>query len=385
MHKVLLLILSLAIIPAYGIDDTTAISLKFRVNSTVLEHGVQHNAVMMNRIDSIASARRVDSITITAYASPEGPEEHNETLAEQRAKVAYQYVKDRFPAAVISLQPEGENWSGLIRAVTNDTVIPDRQRVLDILTEPVGHRTIKEVIRRFAGTPTYNYIVNSVLPQLREACITFHYTRIDTLILKSKALPAITVEPLVLARAEIPVARYLAVPRSEHKRFAIKTNLIYLAALMINVEGEYYFSPKFSLNLEWQYAWWDNSQQHRYYRIATVSPEFRYWFHRKSMDQGHFGGVYVAAGIYEFMRNERLGIQGEFFVAAGLSYGYMMPLSRALNLEFSLGVGYMMTEFRQYHYDAGCYVYDLTKRNSYFGLTKAKVSLVFPLGRGRTR
>lgn len=385
MHKIPLLMLSLAIIPAYGIGDTTAISLKFRLNSAVLERGVQHNAVMMDRIDSIAAVRRVDSIIITAYASPEGPEQHNETLAEQRGRTVYQYIKQRFPTAEINPRPEGENWNGLIRAIANDTVIPDRQRVLDILTEPLDHRTIKGVIRRFADTPTYDYVISNILPQLREARITFHYTRVDTLIVESGALPETAIEPLMVARADIPMARYSAEPRSEVRRFAIKTNLLYLAALMINVEGEYYFSPKFSLNLEWQYAWWKNSQQHRYYRIATASPEFRYWFHRKSMDQGHFGGVYVAAGIYEFMRNAQHGIQGEFFVAAGLSYGYMMPVSRALNLEFSLGVGYMMTEFRQYHYDAGCYVYDLTKRSSYLGLTKAKVSLVFPLGRGRTK
>lgn len=142
---------------------------------------------------------------------------------------------------------------------------------------------------------------------------------------------------------------------------------------------------KLSLNLEGQYAWWQNSQKHKYYRIATLGSELRYWFHRKSMDQGHFAGVYTTAGTYEFMRKEQQGVQGKFFVASGISYGYMFPLSRMLNLELSIGIGYLMTEFRQYHYDEGCYVYDMTKRSSYMGVTKAKVSLAFPLGRGRSK
>lgn len=174
-------------------------------------------------------------------------------------------------------------------------------------------------------------------------------------------------------------------PHTTNRRVALKTNLLYLAALTINIEGEYCFNPKLSLNLEGQYAWWQNSQKHKCYRIASISPELRYWFHRKSMNQGHFAGVYVAAGTYEFMRKEQRGIQGKYFVSSGLSYGYMFPLSRRLNLELSIGFGYLTTEFRQYHYDDGCYVYDMTKRSNYIGVTKAKVSLVFPLGRGQMK
>lgn len=168
-------------------------------------------------------------------------------------------------------------------------------------------------------------------------------------------------------------------------RFALKTNLLYWAALAINAEAEYYLKRRLSLNVDWQYAWWSRKSRHKYYRLAAVSPELRYWFASRDNFRGHFGGFYVGTGLYEFMARPTHGIQGEFFIAGGLTYGYMFPLGKRLRMELSLGVGYMMTEYRQYHWDRGCYVYEKTQRYSYFGPTKAKVSLVWPLNRFRRK
>lgn len=162
-------------------------------------------------------------------------------------------------------------------------------------------------------------------------------------------------------------------------RFALKTNLLYLTALCLNVEGEYYFANRWSVNLEYQYAWWSNKTKHKYYRLAAVSPEVRYWFSSKRNFTGHFAGIYVGAGIYEFMAKPTNGIQGEFFIAGGVSYGYAFPVTKHMNIELSVGVGYMMTDYRKYFHHVDCYVYSETKKFTYFGPTKAKVSLVFPL------
>lgn len=162
-------------------------------------------------------------------------------------------------------------------------------------------------------------------------------------------------------------------------RFAFKVNLLYLSALLLNAEAEYYLKGRWSLNLDLQYAWWSKRSKHKYYRIAAISPEIRYWFASCERFRGQFGGFYLGTGLYEFMFKPTHGIQGEFFIAGGLTYGYAFSLSEHLRMELSLGVGYMMTEYRQYHWDRGCYVYDKTQRYSYFGPTKAKVSLIWPL------
>lgn len=205
------------------------------------------------------------------------------------------------------------------------------------------------------------------------------------------AIPAIPATPVKSRKSETFVIsrlpefinpRIFSQPaKADFPRFALKTNLLYWTALAINVEAEYYLKRHLSLNLDWQYAWWSRKSKHKYYRIAAISPELRYWFASKENFRGHFGGFYVGTGLYEFMARPTHGIQGEFFIAGGLTYGYMFPIGKRLRMELSLGVGYMMTEYRQYHWDRGCYVYEKTQRYSYFGPTKAKVSLVWPLNR----
>lgn len=199
------------------------------------------------------------------------------------------------------------------------------------------------------------------------------------ILLGTPAFPFIPSAPAISRLPEFADSRIRKSDRDSVPRFALKTNLLYAAALMINAEAEYYLRKRLSLNIDWQYAWWSKRSKHKYYRLAAVSPELRYWFASKENFRGHFGGFYLGTGLYEFMFKPTRGIQGEFFIAGGLTYGYMFPIGRRMRMELSLGVGYMMTEYRRYHWDRGCYVYEKTQRYSYFGPTKAKVSLVFPL------
>lgn len=178
----------------------------------------------------------------------------------------------------------------------------------------------------------------------------------------------------------------LASPSVEEKmfsRFAIKTNLLYDAILMPSLEVEYRINDKWSVNLEGSIAWWSNNKKHKYYQIAMVSPEVRYWFKTKEPWHGHYAGFYLGGGLYD-LENGGRGYQGEFYVASGLSYGYMFPLNKHLSMEVGVGIGYMMTEYKKYLPSDGCYVYQKTERSHYFGPTKLKLSLVWQLG-GKTK
>lgn len=154
--------------------------------------------------------------------------------------------------------------------------------------------------------------------------------------------------------------------------------MLYLAALMLNAEGEYYIGNNFSANLESQFAWWSISNKHYYYRIFTLSPEIRYWIKPKEKLTGHFIGVFGGIGLYDLMAGPPSGIQGEL-IAYGATYGFCFPLTKKLRMEVAVSGGAMNTEYETYYPDEGCYVYDMTKRKTYFGITKIKVSLVLPL------
>lgn len=161
-------------------------------------------------------------------------------------------------------------------------------------------------------------------------------------------------------------------------RFQLKTNLLYLAALMLNLEGEYYIGKSFSVNMESQFAWWSIPKKHDYYRIFTLSPEIRYWIKARRPLQGHFIGAFGGIGLYDLMAGPPRGLQGEL-IAYGLTYGFCFRLTKRLNMEIAVSAGYASTTYDQYYPDEGCYVYEMTKRKTYIGPTKLKVSLVWPL------
>ncbi|MBR2378240.1 MAG: DUF3575 domain-containing protein, partial [Bacteroidaceae bacterium] len=71
------------------------------------------------------------------------------------------------------------------------------------------------------------------------------------------------------------------------------------------------------------------------------------------------------------------------FWSVGLSYGYAMPISRYLNLEFSISGGYANIPYQHYipTEDWMHLIRDDKKAGTlhYLGLTKLQISLVFPI------
>ena len=69
--------------------------------------------------------------------------------------------------------------------------------------------------------------------------------------------------------------------------------------------------------------------------------------------------------------------------AAGFSYGYAHKLSRHLHLEFNIGIGLLRTDYRHYHARNNYQTLQWQENGRYtwFGPTKAKVSLIWLLAR----
>lgn len=165
----------------------------------------------------------------------------------------------------------------------------------------------------------------------------------------------------------------------DHDRFLLKTNLPYYVLLAPNIEAEYRLSLRWSLHADFSVAWWKNTRRHQYYQLMQLSPEARFWFSPKRGWHGHYIGVFVGAGHYDLSAGED-GYKGEFTMT-GLSYGYMFPISKQFSIEAGIGMGYMATEYEEYLPIEGHYVYQQKSRTSYIGPLKAKLSLVWHVGR----
>ena len=165
----------------------------------------------------------------------------------------------------------------------------------------------------------------------------------------------------------------------ERSAFSLKTNLLYDAALSPSIEAEYKFASHWSVNAEYSIAWWSSKPDHKYYQLMQFSPEVRFWFNPDRKCRGHYFGAFAGAGLYD-LENGADGYQGEFAMA-GLSYGYMFPIGKALSLEAGLGFGWLATEYDEYAPYQGHYVFARRIRTSYIGPVKAKFALVWHLGK----
>lgn len=170
---------------------------------------------------------------------------------------------------------------------------------------------------------------------------------------------------------------------------ALKTNLLFDIALTPNVEVELPLrNQHWSVMAECWFPWYVWHHNSRAYQLLYVGGEGRYWLgdrYRQEQLTGHFIGVFAGGGKYDFEWNSK-GYQGEFYLMAGISYGYARRIGKRLHVEFNVGVGYLQTEYRRYTgvEDDRYLVWQNDGRYSWFGPTKAKVSLVWllPLKKG---
>lgn len=176
---------------------------------------------------------------------------------------------------------------------------------------------------------------------------------------------------------------------------AVKSNLLYDALSLVNYSIEVPLGERYSMLLYHQFPWWRWGKANNQYclRFLSLGGEVRWWFSPKpkpaterriARDRlvGHFFGVYSESGRWDFQRRRDICHQGEFW-SVGLSYGYAMPIGRRLNLELSLSAGYASIPYRGYTPSEDFQILwkddDKVGRWSYFGLTKAQVSLVVPI------
>ena len=169
---------------------------------------------------------------------------------------------------------------------------------------------------------------------------------------------------------------------------ALKTNLLFDAALMPNVEIEVPVGKRWSVNGEYAFPWWQFDRGKYCMQVLMGGLEGLYWLgSRKSREDrevltGHFLGLYAGGGKYDLQWGEK-GYQGEFFIAAGVSYGWATRIARHLHLEFNIGIGLLRTDSRHYHArdNYQTLLWQENGKYTWFGPTKAKISLVWLLNR----
>ncbi len=194
-----------------------------------------------------------------------------------------------------------------------------------------------------------------------------------------RAVPALSAESRPLFERSLEAVK---------THVAVKTNLLYWAALVPNVGAEVSIDRRFSVSASWMYAWWSKDVSHRYYRMYGGDLEGRFYPFVKDDGpslSGHHFGVYAAMYTYDIEFGGKGELAPRWSWSAGIGYGYTLPISRHLDLDFALQAGYLGGRYYKYRPIDNHYVWQGTHRRNYLGPTKLEVSLKWYLDASNIR
>ena len=345
----------------------------------------------------------IDTLTIYAYASPEGPYSHNVWLSRKRAETTRDYIlaHSAQPPREIRVIEREENWPGLRQSVRQSYRRDNRDDVLRILSEDIDDKTRKQALKALDGGKTYRYLIDTLMGPLRNSSFTIRWAKDGPVESDIQMTASLLPEPAsVLPKpAPLPLPEP---PLPEEKEWAkktiiaLKTNALYDAVTAFNYSVEVPIGSRFSIAWQHYFPWWHTKKDLKYcLQYLTLGGEFRWWVAPSPLPEtdkrmlrdvltGHFLGVYGFWGKTDIQWQRSIGMyQCANVFSVGLTYGYSMPLSRHWNVEFSISAGYARIPYQHYIPSDDWQLLWRDPENTgvlhYFGPTNVAISFVRPI------
>lgn len=396
----------------FGQESRKEVSVGFRVGYAVLDTGYADNgtrlADLVHYLERVMTDDQLELVEVSfcGSASPEGSFAANRSLAERRRMALERYVRERvlLPDSIVTYPNEGFiAWNRLAELVEQSDM-PYKEEAVDVLRnvpeftyndKGVLVDSRKKHLMELRWGRTWNYMYSHFFSDLRNASMVLVTVR-------PKPMEPVAEVPEEKVPAEVPavvqpVDSVAQLPVEEKKPFymAVKSNLLYDVLAVPNVGVEFYLGDNWSVVGQWMYGWWSKNSSHRYWRIYGGDLAIRKWFGKEAEEKpltGHHLGIYGQAFTYDFEWHGKGYMGGrpggtlwdKLNYAAGVEYGYSLPIARRLNLDFTIGLGYWGGQYYEYIPLDGHYVWQATKNRHWFGPTKAEVSLMWLLGRGNS-
>jgi hypothetical protein len=360
-------------------------------------------------IDSIKTNTKaqIKSIRIIGYASPEGNEEQNAKLAKERAQNIADFIKGIAPemANKMTVTSEGSDWNSVLDNIAASN-LAGKEKILDIIkNEPVtsiinGHTRYirKEKLFLIDGGKTYRYIVDNFYGNLRRTEVWIDFveeknvtaTINDVKINDEKIVDHNEPVKMDTAKVEVPMVIDTTVTTHAHSvapisfvrvpLIAVKTNLLYDAATVLNVAVEVPIGKHWSAGLDYKFPWWVWDNNSRALEILHWDGYARYWFGNRSDKRvltGLFAGAMIGGGYYDLEPHHK-GYQGEFYTASAEG-GYAFRISDHWSFELSAALGWMGTKYRYYEgmQNDQHLVWQHSGHYTWIGPTKVNASIVY--------
>src|SRR5699024_9094252 len=198
---------------------------------------------------------------------------------------------------------------------------------------------------RLRGGEAYRYMHRNLFHELRVSQVQFRYKPVRPTVLCDTVYVRDTVWLRDTVYIEVPV-------EAEKKPFymALKTNMLYDAALVPNIGVEFYLGKDWTIGGNWMYAWWNSDRKHNYWRIYGGDLNVRKYFGKKAKEKpltGHHLGVYGGIVTYDFELGGKGYLGDRWSYHIGIEYGYSLPIANRLNIDFGIGIGYLGGEYKE--------------------------------------
>lgn len=392
---------------SYGFNTCDSISYRiyFDTGSSSLDLSFRNNAScidsLLSSIRSLQKRSILRRISLSSGASPEGNSSLNHILSNKRGINLRSYIQKHSSLAdsLFTFSSCGQDWDGLLSLVEKSHM-PDRNEVLHILRETpewvvrngIVVDSRKRQLMMLSGGNAWRYMEENFFPELRSFVVKCEFDSIykrtglvdktaktqvtDTIILHD------TIKTVMIIRDTV----YLTPATNVHKPFymALKNNMLYDVLLIPNIGIEFYLGKGWSIGGNWIYAWWEIDRKHYYWRTYGGELNIRKYFNYCTWEKpftGHHLGFYGQMLTYDFELGGRGYLGNRWSYGAGLEYGYSFPVCQRLNIDLSIGFGYLGGKYKVYDPIDSHYVWKETKQRHWFGPTKAEISLAWLLGR----
>lgn len=388
---------------------TDSAQIRFHQSRSLLDLDFGDNRESLTRMtdwlrqsQSTDSALRISGIRVVGAASPEGNVRINYTLSHNRANRIFEYFSavTALPDSVTHFDFVGRDWQGLLELVKNDKNLPYYDETVSTISDIIAdvnasgedtEANLLKIKRLHSGIP-YRYMYDRYFPELRYSRLYVDYSLLNPRLVPDIGRPVFVPS----APAVTPVSLSMIPQPAEEQRpfyMALKTNMLYDALLLPNIGAEFYVGKDWSVAADWMYGWWDNDRTHYYWRAYGGDVTVRRWFGNAAKEKpltGHHLGVYAGVVTYDFElggKGYMGGIPSRTLwdrcnYVAGIEYGYSLPIARRLNIDFTIGFGYLGGKVIEYVPKDEIYIWQRTRRLNWIGPTKAEISLVWLIGCG---
>ena len=372
---------------AYAYTDIVPVI--YEVNKTILRENEQLIEIvdLINKFNKDERVK-ISYIWIGGSASAEGPIEGNRLLGERRAKVLAEYIKEKTNVTDANIRIENlwEDWITLTHTLEAHD-FPNKERVLKIISNESDWGARKRKIKAMDKGKTWQFLLREIFPLLRNSRMVIVCSVEDIKVPPPVPPTPVELTPDTISIVPEPIVEMpIEAPTPVENRFwSIKTNGLFLGALIANVGFEVELWRRWSLDVPFWYSPYDYTPT-RKIRLLATQPELRYWL--KKAGKGNFFGLHTHIVGFNVAINDNGRYQdpNHALWGMGLSYGYATHLDKAQrwSLEFNIGAG-----FAEYDYD----VYRNWRNgpkfrsgdNFYWGITRAGISIAYKFYKPRKK